>query len=92
MYQAARAITFADTKGDDHERHNVLPRNLPGAIENSALRETELVDARLLRNQADYDIYPIKESDWEDDARALSVTAAQFLQICESFALTNGYI
>ncbi|MEU7098575.1 hypothetical protein AB0A66_09610 [Streptomyces longwoodensis] len=92
MYQAARAITFAEIKGDDHERHNVLPRNLPASIDNPAVREAELVDARLLRNQADYDIYPINESDWENDARALSATAANFVQMCESFALTNGYI
>lgn len=92
MYQAARAIAFAETKGDDHERHNILPRNLPAGIDNPVAREAELTDARLLRNQADYDIYPIKESDWESDARALSATSANFVQMCESFALTNGYI
>ncbi|MFD9477378.1 hypothetical protein [Streptomyces nojiriensis] len=92
MYQAARAITFAETKGDDHERHNILPRKLPRNIDNPTMREAELTDARLLRNQADYDIYPIKESDWENDARALSATSANFVQMCESFALTKGYI
>ncbi|MEV1052134.1 hypothetical protein [Streptomyces sp. NPDC049887] len=92
MYQAARAITFAETKGDDHERHNVLPRRLPANIDSPTAREAELVDARLLRNQADYDVYPIKESDWEGDARALSATAANFVQMCEAFALSNGYI
>ncbi|MEW2436720.1 hypothetical protein AB0952_21625 [Streptomyces caniferus] len=92
MYQAARAIAFAETKGDDHERHNVLPRKLPEGIDNPAVREAELVEARLLRNQADYDVYPINESDWEGEARALSATAATFVQTCESFALTNGHI
>ncbi|WP_329187317.1 hypothetical protein [Streptomyces sp. NBC_01428] len=66
MYQAARAIAFAETKGDDHERHNILPRNLPPGIDSPVVREAELMDARLLRNQADYDIYPINESDWEN--------------------------
>lgn len=92
MYQAARAVTFAETKGDDHERHNILPRNLPANIGNRTARESELVNARLLRNQADYDVYPISESDWESDARALSAAAANFVQIADSFALTNGYI
>lgn len=92
MYQAARAIVFGENKGDDHERHNILPRNLPASIDNPAARETELVNARLMRNQADYDVYPIGEADWENDARALAVTAANFVQTCDSFALTNGYI
>ncbi|MET8715881.1 hypothetical protein ABZV52_22275 [Streptomyces sp. NPDC004735] len=92
MYQAARAIAFAETKGDDHERHNILPRKLPAALGNLPVREAELVDARLLRNQADYDVYPVSEPDWEQDARGLSATAANFVQTCESFALTNGYI
>ena len=92
MYHAARAIVFAENRGDDHERHNELPRNLPSALPDSTTRETELMDARLLRNQADYDAYPINESEWATDARALSVTAANFLQECETFASTNGYI
>lgn len=92
MYHGARAIVFAENRGDDYERHNVLPRNLPANLPNAATRETELIDARLLRNQADYDAYPLNESDWEADARALAVTAANFLQDCESFASENGYI
>lgn len=55
MYHAARAIVFAENKGDDHERHNILPRNLPSTLPDSATRESELTDAHLLRNQADYD-------------------------------------
>ncbi|MFG2538719.1 HEPN domain-containing protein [Streptomyces sp. NPDC048511] len=92
MYQAARAIVFAETGGDDYERHNILPRNLPPSLEDSAKREAELTNARLLRNQADYDVYPLSDSDWETDARSLASTAANFVQICETFASTNGHI
>ncbi|MBQ1083393.1 HEPN domain-containing protein [Nocardiopsis sp. B62] len=92
MYHAARAVVFAENGGDDFERHSVLPRNLPTSLPDSAKWETELTDARLLRNKADYDIYPINDSEWEGDARALAVTSVKFLQTCESFAATNGYI
>ncbi|MFC4562708.1 HEPN domain-containing protein [Nocardiopsis mangrovi] len=92
MYHAARAIVFAENRGDDYERHNILARNLPSALPRSADRESELTDARLLRNQADYDAYPISEAQWEADSRTLAVTAARFLQECESFASMNGYI
>lgn len=92
MYHAARAVVFAVTTGDDHERHSVLPRNLPVALANQSQRENELTAARLLRNEADYDPYPANESDWGQDARTLSVTAADFVQDCENFALSNGLI
>lgn len=91
MYHAARAITFAVNQGDDHEQHRVLPSQLPARLPNQGVRSTELTDARLLRNEADYDIYPMSESDWELDARALAPIAANFVQECEAFAL-NGYV
>lgn len=92
MYHSARAVTFADTKGDDHQRHSILPRHLPSTITNVAQLEVELTDARLLRNEADYDPYPIKPPDWELDARRLAVIAASFVLTCEDFALMNGHI
>ncbi len=54
--------------------------------------EADLTNARFLRNQADYDCYPMSLQSWEDDARALAAAAAKFLNSCENFALTNGYI
>lgn len=92
MYHAARAISFAFHGGDDHQAHSTLPRNLPHSMVDVGKREIELTDARLLRNLADYDPYPTQQSDWEADARALSVVASEFCQACEDFALQNGYI
>jgi len=92
MYHAARSIVFAETRGDDHQRHRDLPRHIPEGMANSTQRELELTTARLLRNEADYDPYPAKSPDWEPDARQLSVTAADFVQACEDFALANGHI
>lgn len=92
MYHAARSIVFAEVQGDDYERHNELPRHLPAGLHNGTLREQELVDARLLRNEADYNVYPSDQSEWKDDAGKLSVTAANFVQACEEFALTNGHV
>jgi uncharacterized protein (UPF0332 family) len=92
MYHAARAIVFAHHVGDDFQKHMDLPRNLPSILTDVTLRETQLTNARLLRNQADYDPYPAQLSEWEPDARALSVTASDFVGGCEDFALSNGYI
>jgi uncharacterized protein (UPF0332 family) len=92
MYHAARAIVFAVMRGDDYQRHNDLPRNLPPTMTDVATREVELTAARLLRNEADYDPYPANSGDWEPDARQLAATSANFVQACEDFALLNGHV
>jgi uncharacterized protein (UPF0332 family) len=92
MYHAARAIVFAHNGGDDFQKHIDLPRNLPSTWSNVTLREAQLADARFLRNQADYDPYPAQLIEWEADARALSVTASDFVNACEDYALMNGHI
>jgi uncharacterized protein (UPF0332 family) len=92
MYHAARAVTFGTIAGDDHERHSVLPRNLPATFDDPPRREAELTSARLLRNLADYDPYPTNHPEWEPDARHLASTASDFLQACDSLAKTNGLI
>lgn len=92
MYHAARAITFAHHGGDDHERHSVLPRNLPSDLERRNELSAELVGARLLRNQADYDPYPSVSGAWRGEAQSLASTAAGFVQSCEAYALEKGYV
>jgi uncharacterized protein (UPF0332 family) len=92
MYHAARAVVFAENRGDDYEHHSVLPRNLPLSMKDRSFRENELIEARLLRNQADYDVYPMGPAGWDSDARSLAVIAGEFVQACEDFALANGHI
>ena len=92
MYHAARSIVFAETRGDDYERHNIIARHLPPALPDQALRRQQLTEARLLRNQADYDVYPFTVSEWEPDSRRLAITAADFVHTCEDFALDKGYV
>lgn len=92
MYHAARAIVFAVTKGDDHQRHNVLARNLPATLPQRPTREQQLTDARLLRNEADYEPYPINEIGWAVEAHGLAATASEFMQALEEYALLNGHV
>jgi hypothetical protein len=92
MYHAARSIVYADFRGDDHERHNVLARHLPVKLPDLAMREQQLTDARFLRNEADYDVYPFSMAEWESDARQLAITATEFVKACEDFALIEGYV
>lgn len=92
MYHAARSIVYADYRGDDYEKHNVLAHHLPTKLPDLATREQQLTEARFLRNQADYDVYPFPLSEWESDARKLATVATEFVKACEDFALNEGYV
>lgn len=92
MYHAARAISFGHHRGDDYQQHSVLPDHLPPTIPNKATLRNDLMDARLMRNGADYDPYPAGEGPWAADAQRLAGTAAGFVQECEAFALAEGLV
>lgn len=92
MYHAARAITYGHHNGDDYQRHNVLPVNLPPLLPNVARWTNELDNARLVRNMADYDLYPRAANDWRSDSVNLAVVASEFLPECEDFAVNAGLI
>jgi uncharacterized protein (UPF0332 family) len=92
MYHASRAVVFAVTNGDDHQRHNVLARNLPATLPQRSTREQQLTDARLLRNEADYEPYPINEVSWAAEAHGLAATASEFMHALEEYALLNGHV
>jgi uncharacterized protein (UPF0332 family) len=92
MYHAARAICFGYYKGDNYQRHGVLPNNLPPTLSNASRWKNELDDARLVRNMADYDLYPRATSDWKSDSMALAVSASEFLIECEEFAMNVGLV
>ena len=92
MYHAARAIVFGYHKGDDYQRHSVLPTHLPPPLPNASRWKNELDDARLVRNMADYDLYPRAALDWKNDSVNLAVVAAEFLTECEDFAMNVGFV
>jgi uncharacterized protein (UPF0332 family) len=92
MYHAARAVAFGHYKGDDFEKHSVLPLHLPPQLPNMSRWKNELDDARLVRNMADYDLYPRASLDWQKDSVHLSVIASEFLVECEDYAMNVGII
>lgn len=92
MYHAARAIVYGHHNGDDYQRHNVLPGHLPPSLPNVARWTSELDSARLVRNMADYDLYPRAAADWRNDSVSIAVVASEFLPECEDFAVNAGLI
>ncbi|WP_169746596.1 HEPN domain-containing protein [Demequina maris] len=87
MYHTARSAAFAFYRGDDHEKHSVLPQKLPGELPDREALVQDLQYARLLRNDADYDPYPTSDLVWEQDARAVAASASRFCAAVEDFVL-----
>ena len=92
MYHSARAIVFAFHEGDDFQQHSVIPKHLPQDMPDFDKLAQDLKNARLLRNQADYDAYPISSQSWQTDATKLTVTASIFLNCCDNYAQSKGLI
>lgn len=92
MYHAGRAVCYGYHLGDDYQQHSILPKNLPSNLPQQTSWSRSLNEARLLRNEADYDLYPDSDGRWKADATNLGVTAAEFLIECETFAINEGLI
>lgn len=90
MYHAARAIAFVDNSGDDNEAHNDVHRALPTDFPDVDRWKNDIKDARLLRNEADYEPYPTSDADFESTSKDQATKAAQFLALTEQYLRAKG--
>jgi len=90
MYHSMRAVCYFAHEGDDHEEHSVLPTKTPTDFTNRAFWQNELKDARLRRNEADYDPYPIEDRDFASAARHLRVQARLLSSEARSYLKARG--
>lgn len=90
MYHAMRAVVYFQTPGDDHEQHSILPGRAPGDFPNVDYWKNELKNARLRRNQADYDPYPAADQGFRDLATALRRQAHALLTEARSYLHLKG--
>ncbi len=92
MYHSMRAVVFYVESGDDHEDHSRLPTKTPQDFIQHAYWQNELKDARLRRNEADYDPYPAQDFDFK--AQALHVRKQSHLLIVQArqYLRTKGCV
>jgi hypothetical protein len=90
MYHAARTVAYVFHQGDDHEGHMALHNALPGDFPDVDRWKNNLKDARVRRNEADYEPYPKPDSDFAAVARSQLVTATSFLAEAENYLRTKG--
>ena len=87
MYHYMRAVVFFSTLGDDFQEHSKLPMHIPSDFPAVSSWANRLKDARLHRNEADYDAYPSADADFrliaknlEQYAQALTTDAYNYLR------------
>jgi uncharacterized protein (UPF0332 family) len=90
MYHAARSVVFYVRKGDDHESHQDLPKNLPGDFVDRARWENEIKTARYERNRADYDPYPKGDRAFLTTSQAVLLSAEEFLPVARQYMKRKG--
>lgn len=91
MYHAMRAVSYQNVGGDDHEQHKDLPaKGVPDDYPNKALTSNELKDARTLRNEADYEQYPIARSYFKSAVTDLRPKAKAFVSAARQYVTSKG--
>lgn len=90
MYYSARAVVFLTFGGDDKEQHNELPKNIPKDFPDHANWINALKNARLERNNADYDPYLPNEHDYKKTADEISMSTRNFLRECKKYLSKKG--
>ncbi len=90
MYHAMRAVVYFQTPGDDHEQHSILPGRTPNDFPNVNFWKNELKNARLRRNQADYDPYPAADREFRELATALKRQAHALVDEARNYLRLKG--
>jgi hypothetical protein len=91
MYHAMRGVSFYSTRGDDHEAHSVLfDKGIPSDFPNANSAKNDLRDARLRRNEADYDPYPAASTHFKGVLQSLAPTARTFVANSRTYLRAKG--
>lgn len=90
IYHAARSVAFFHHHGDDHQEHSKLPDKLPTNLPDHDSWTNRLKNARVIRNEADYNPYPKSDANWTSSALELKDTAHEFLPVVRRYLSDRG--
>lgn len=91
MYHAMRAVSYSFFGGDDHEKHTELgDKGVPKDFPNRAAAKNDLRDARLTRNEADYEPYPSAPTYFKAAESRLSSMAHAFVNDARAYVRAKG--
>ena len=93
MYHAMRAASYQYLGGDDYEQHTVLSaKGIPQDYPNKLFAANELNYARSLRNEADYEQYPVARSYFKAEVKTLRPIAIAFVKSARLYVTSKGNI
>jgi uncharacterized protein (UPF0332 family) len=90
MYHAARAVVYLAKQGDDHQEHDQLYKFLPSDFPDVENWQNELKEARLKRNEADYDCFPSSSLAFRTASLSLLGKAKNFHLECKNYLGNRG--
>ena len=90
MYHAVRATVYHSFGGDDHQDHSEVARHLPGDFPNRVDWENEFKEARLRRNEADYDPYPLSDEGFRKVAKETVIKAIELHKVVLTYLGSRG--
>lgn len=91
MYHAMRAVSFHNHGGDDHEAHSELfQKGVPADFPNAIAARNDLKDARLSRNEADYDPYPQSAAYFKSVVQRLAPVSSAFVADSRGYLVSKG--
>lgn len=90
LYHSLRAVVFVEEGGDDYNAHSELPKRIPTGFPSRDIWKSKITEARIARNQADYDCLGISESDLRSMAEDTLRDAELFIPLAETYLRRLG--
>jgi uncharacterized protein (UPF0332 family) len=90
IYHSARAVSFLTHPGDDYEHHDKVASGLPSDLPNVEVWRNKIKDARLKRNEADYEPFLSSDPTFRKASLATNKLAVDFLVVCSIYLKGKG--
>ena len=92
FYHTARALAFFSEGGDDQQDHSSVGHSIPTDFPDRAIWQNRLKIARLDRNRADYEPYPVNERGFREIAQTTLKHSEEFLALAKGYLKKKGWV
>jgi uncharacterized protein (UPF0332 family) len=90
MYHCWRALIYFTHEGDDHQAHSELATKDPPGFPDIDMWKNRVKNARLRRNEADYDAYPKSDNPLRQIAQELDEHSEELLRATRRYLRQRG--
>ena len=90
IYHSARAVSFLTYPGDDCEEHDKVATGLPPDLPDVEVWRNKIKDARLKRNEADYEPFMVSDPQFKQASATTLSAATDFIVVCSTYLRSKG--